>query len=213
MIGIIDYGMGNLRSVQKAFEHLGFEALVLSSPQQVSDVGQLVLPGVGAYGDGMAQLTERGWVQPIMEAVDSGRPFLGICLGMQLLFESSEEGAADDDALVPGLGLLPGRVVRFAHEVDGRRYKVPHMGWNQIHWDRRHELWRNLEPGAAVYFVHSYFVVPDEMDDAPLTSAQATYGKPFCAAVCSENVWATQFHPEKSQRVGLQMLDNFARRR
>lgn len=209
MIGIVDYGMGNLRSVQKALERLGHEASFVKRGSEFETLSKLILPGVGAFGDAMHQLQKQQLVDPIHAFVASGRPFLGICLGMQLIFESSQEDAASPDRPVAGLGLLPGQVVRFAEtQPSGARIKVPHMGWNTLQWDRNDPLLRNLEQDAAVYFVHSYYAKPaDEAD----TSATCTYGDAaFCATVWRENLWAAQFHPEKSQDVGLKILDNFA---
>ncbi|MEX0886945.1 MAG: imidazole glycerol phosphate synthase subunit HisH [Phycisphaeraceae bacterium] len=205
MIGIIDYGMGNLRSVQKALERVGAEAMILTRPGQLGEVDKLVLPGVGAFADGIDQLQQRGWVDPVRAYIDAGRPMLGICLGMQLLFEASEE-----DAPVPGLAVLPGRVVRFSNVApDGTRLKVPQMGWNALDWTRPDPLLARLSPGESVYFVHGYYAQPRESGDAPVTSATADYGGPFCASIWRGNLWATQFHPEKSQRVGLTILENF----
>lgn len=216
MIGIIDYGMGNLGSVQKALQHLKAEAVILSTPQEapLDRLSKLVLPGVGAFADGMAQLHERGWTPFIRDFVQAAnpKPFLGICLGMQLLFEGSEEDAPADGELVPGLGVLPGKAVRFRSEVvNGRRLKVPHMGWNTLTWTRPDPLLEGLEQGDAVYFVHSYFVEPTDTPDQPLTSARSDYGRPFCASIWRGRIWATQFHPEKSQRVGLRILENFVK--
>jgi glutamine amidotransferase len=207
MIGIIDYRMGNLRSVQKALQRAGGDAVVLRGPDEAVAMDRLLLPGVGAFTDGMHYLHELGWVGAIRDFLASGRPFLGICLGMQLLFESSEE-----DAPNAGLAVLPGRVVRFAEDQgpDRPRLKVPHMGWNALTWTGDDPLLAGLTPGetAAVYFVHGYYVQPT---DPAITLATTDYGRPFCAAVRRDNLWATQFHPEKSQRVGLQMLANFTR--
>lgn len=211
MIGIIDYGMGNLRSVQKAFGLLGATAVILRSPGELDHVERVVLPGVGAFADGMQHLTQRGWVQPFLRHIESGKPTLGICLGMQLLFESSEEDAVSPDRPVVGLGVLPGRVVRFCGDQYGPGLKkVPHMGWNTIAWTRDDPLFAGLLDGPAVYFVHSYYAKPVEpATAAPIASSFADYGGSFCASVWRENIWATQFHPEKSQRVGLHMLRNF----
>ena len=216
MIGIIDYGMGNLRSVQKAFEHLGYEANILSHAD-INGVDRLVLPGVGAFGDGMEQLRQRGWIDPIGEFVGSGKPFLGICLGMQLICDASEEGGDDGD-MVAGLGFIRGQVLRFTVDEAAQvadRLKVPHMGWNQISWEREDPLLAGIDQNANVYFVHGYYVqTPDLASDAdsqPSTTAVCDYGGPFSATLWRDNVWATQFHPEKSQRVGLKLLDNFAR--
>jgi len=212
MIAIIDYGMGNLRSVQKAFESFGAEARLFAAPGEMpASVDRMVLPGVGAFGDGMANLRERGWVEPIKSFIAGGKPFLGICLGLQLLFEGSEEDAAGG-RLVPGLGVLPGEVVQFQQPTSGPRIKVPHMGWNTLAWRRDDPLLRGLPQEASVYFVHSYYARPRE-NGQPFVTATSQYpdGTPFCATVWRGNLWATQFHPEKSQRVGLKMLENFAK--
>jgi glutamine amidotransferase len=213
MIGIIDYGMGNLRSVQKAFELVGARAVILPGPQ-VEKIDKLVLPGVGAFGDGMEQLRQRGWIEPVRAFIQAGKPLLGICLGMQLLFEDSQEDAPAANRPVAGLAVLPGHVVRFRNDrpVDGVRLKVPHMGWNSLRWRRDDPLLRGLEQDAAVYFVHSYYPQVDETAQRPISSARAEYppGAPFSASIWRDNVWATQFHPEKSQHVGLKMLANFA---
>lgn len=199
MITIIDYGMGNLRSVQKGFARVGVEAVITDRPQEVANAERLVLPGVGAFGDAMDELERRALIAPLREAVAAGRPFLGICLGLQLLFEASEE-AGDR----PGLAILPGRVVRFAPSPG---HKVPHMGWNELEVRRPCPLLAGMASGSYVYFVHSYYAVPS---DASLVAAVANYPEPFAAVVGRDNVWATQFHPEKSQRVGLEMLRRFA---
>jgi glutamine amidotransferase len=210
-IGIIDYGVGNLRSVQKALEHVGARAALLRRPQEASAMDRLILPGVGAFADGMALLEQRGWAETVRAWAGDGRPLLGICLGMQLLFDGSEEDAPADGGLVPGLGLLAGRVERFdearGDAMRGGRLKVPHMGWNTLRCDRDDPLLRGLERDAAVYFVHSYYCRPDA---AEVISGRCDYGGEFCATVWRGNLWATQFHPEKSQRVGLQILANFA---
>jgi glutamine amidotransferase len=182
MIGIIDYGMGNLRSVQKAFESFGARAVLLREAEALADVDRLVLPGVGAFEDGMDNLRSRGFIEAIRAFVATGRPFLGICLGMQLLFDGSQENAPSG-SLVAGLGLLPGTVERFTTTAP-QRLKVPH-----------------------VYFVHSYYCRPGRAQDI---AAVCEYGGDFCAAVSRDNIDATQFHPEKSQRVGLRILANFA---
>ena len=210
MIGIIDYGVGNLRSVQKAFERCGSEAEILRQPDQAERASKLVLPGVGAYADGMSLLHERGWSPVVRQWCDAAKPLLGVCLGMQLLFEGSEEDAASPTELVPGLGVLPGKVVRFqedSSEPGHERLKVPHMGWNTLRWKREDPLLAGLEQDAAVYFVHSYYCQPT---DTRVTSGWCDYGVKFCATVWRDHVWATQFHPEKSQDVGLRILRNFA---
>ena len=199
MIAIIDYGMGNLRSVQKAFEKVGHQAVVTSDPAQVAAAGKVVLPGVGAFEDAAAELRRLDLVKPVLQAIDSGKPFLGICLGLQLLFDVSYENGRHE-----GLGVLRGQCVRFDLPKD---YAVPHMGWNQLNIRRPAPLLRGVAEGAYVYFVHSYYVVPK---DAEVIAAETDYGGPFCAMVWRDNVFATQFHPEKSQAEGLKMLKNFA---
>jgi glutamine amidotransferase len=204
MIVILDYGMGNLRSVQKALEKVGAEAVITDKPGPIVDARKLILPGVGAFGDAMTHLAERGMVGPILKYAESGRPLLGVCLGLQLLFERSEE-----DPGLAGLGILKGSVDRF--RPGDPALKVPHMGWNGIDFDGGGEsgdpMLAGVDPGAHVYFVHSYFANPA---DPAVVAATTDYGGPFCSAVRRGNIFATQFHPEKSQRVGLQILRNFA---
>lgn len=210
MIGILDYGMGNLRSVQKAFDHLGgTRAVVVDNPSELVGCEKIVLPGVGNFADGMQQLCERGFASPVIDFIATGRPLLGICMGMQLLLDSSTEDAEGVDAAIAGLGVVPGRVVRFKEDQgEGRpRLKVPHMGWNRLTPRGDCPLFAGLGEDAYVYFVHGYYCVPD---DAAVVAATADYGEPFCSALHRDNVWATQFHPEKSQRVGLQILNNFS---
>lgn len=197
MIAIVDYGVGNLRSVQKALERVGAEAVVSGDPGTLAAAQGVVLPGVGAFGDGMAQLEARGLVQPVLRQVEAGKPLLGICLGMQLLFEESEEMG-----LHAGLALLPGRVVRFP-EGD---LKVPHIGWNQLQV-RDNRLLAGIGDGSYAYFVHSYYVAAAEAEDVLATTE---YGLQFAAVVGRNRVWGAQFHPEKSQEVGLRLLQNFS---
>ncbi|MBI3469413.1 MAG: imidazole glycerol phosphate synthase subunit HisH [Planctomycetes bacterium] len=199
MIVIVDYGMGNLRSVQKGLEKVGAEATISDDPQIVARADKVVLPGVGAFADAMAGLKNRGLVTPIKEYVASGRPFLGICLGLQLLFTKSYE-----DGEYAGLDVLAGDVVRFPQR-DG--LKVPHMGWNQLRIRRRSPILQGLENDTYVYFVHSYYVVPSSEG---VIATETDYPTPFVSSIWCENVYATQFHPEKSQSAGLQMLRNFA---
>ena len=199
MIAIIDYQMGNLRSVQKGFEKVGYAAIITSDPRELEQASHVVLPGVGAFGDAMFELTKRELVAPIQEAVASGKPFLGICLGLQLLFEVGYEGGE-----FPGLGILPGECVKFQLPAE---YKVPHMGWNECHFAKRAPIFADIAEGTHFYFVHSYHVVPR---DPEVIAVTADYGGPFCAAVWRENLFATQFHPEKSQNEGLKVLKNFA---
>ncbi len=203
MIAIIDYGMGNLRSVQKGFEKVGFDAVVTSDPKVVLEAKKIVLPGVGAFRDCMHNLEQGGFVEPILKVIDDGRPFLGICLGLQLLFTESEEFG-----LHKGLGVIPGRVIRFPEGMmyEGERLPVPHMGWNQITLTNCSPLFAGIEDGTNVYFVHSYFIKPD---DASVIAATTSYGIDFCSSICKDNLFATQFHPEKSQEKGLGMLKNF----
>lgn len=201
MISIIDYGMGNLRSVQKGFEKVGHQATITSDPEQVLAADKVVLPGVGAFEDAIAELRQRKLDGPILKAIDSGKPFLGICLGLQLLFESSYENGQHK-----GLGVLPGEVVRFELPEE---YSIPHMGWNQLQIRRPAPILEGIPDGTHFYFVHSYYVVPR---DPKVIAVEAEYGKPFCAMVWRDNLFATQFHPEKSQAWGLRMLKNFAER-
>lgn len=200
MIAIIDYEMGNLRSVQKGFEHGGHDARITSDPDQIAAASKIVLPGVGAFGDAMRQLTSRDLVSPIRQAIETGKPFLGICLGLQLLFDVSYE-----DGQFAGLGIVPGKVVRFAS--DGR-HKVPHMGWNTAHIRQAAPVLSGIDDQTHFYFVHSYYVVPA---DESVVATDTVYVAPFCSMIWRDNLFATQFHPEKSQRFGLQLLDNFAR--
>jgi imidazole glycerol-phosphate synthase subunit HisH len=198
MLTIVDYQMGNLRSVQKAIEKVGGSALISSDPKVIASADRLILPGVGAFGDCMDELKRRDLVSPIRDFVASGRPFLGICLGLQLLFDESEESPG-----TPGLGILPGRVVRFPD--DGLR-KVPHMGWNTVRKVADAPALCNIADGTYFYFVHSYYVQPaDESIDA----LRCDYGVEFTAAVWKDNLFATQFHPEKSQSDGMKLLQGF----
>lgn len=199
MIQIIDYGMGNLRSVQKACEKLGHSAEICTRPQQIERAPKLILPGVGAFRDAIAQLKTHGFVEAIRGHIAAGRPFLGICLGLQLLFDVSYE-----DGEYEGLGIIPGQVVRFESRPG---LKIPHMGWNGLQIERRNPLLEGIHEGDHVYFVHSYHVVPQ--DDA-VVATRTDHGGPFVSMISRGNLFATQFHPEKSQRVGLQLLENFA---
>lgn len=201
MISILDYGMGNLRSVQKAFEQQGVDAAIITTSAEVAAAHKLILPGVGAYRDAMATLHKKGLVDPIRRHVEAGKPLLGICLGMQLLVDVSYE-----DGRYEGLGLIPGECVRF--DVDSSlRLKVPHMGWNRLHVQNACPLFSGLPQDAGVYFVHSYHVVPA---DPSVIATTTDYGRPFVSSIARDNVMAVQFHPEKSQAVGLQILRNFA---
>ena len=215
MIALIDYGISNLRSVQKAFEHLGTEVTLVDTPDRLAQADRLILPGVGAFPAGMQGLRERGLLEPIKRAAHDGKPLIGICLGMQLLFETSAEMGETE-----GLGLLPGRVTRIKGQEAGSKrqeagyaprithhvLKIPHMGWNQLDLVRDHPLVRDLASGAYAYFVHSYAVYPDRHD---LVLATTDYGGPFASIVGQDNLCGLQFHPEKSQAVGLRLLQNF----
>ena len=203
-IGIIDYGMGNLRSVQKAIEKVGGDAQILRRREDLDAVDKLILPGVGSFADAMDNLRTGGWVEELRRFAASGRPTLGICLGMQLFFQGSEEEAPPGE-LVEGVGLLEGVVRRLTVDREPHRLKVPHMGWNRLEWQRDDPLLAGLEPGDAVYFVHGYAVPAG----VPAESATCLYGQRLCATAWRDNLWATQFHPEKSQKVGLRMLANF----
>lgn len=204
MIAIIDYGMGNLRSVQKGFEKIGAEAIITADPQLVLEAEKIVLPGVGAFRDCMSNLEQGGFVEPILKVIADGRPFLGICVGMQLLFNDSVEFG-----LYKGLGVIPGHVLRFAEGMkeNGEELKVPHMGWNQINFKQRPPAFNGVEAESNVYFVHSYYVKPD---DESVVATTTSYGIEFCSSVWKDNIVATQFHPEKSQEIGLRILKNFA---
>lgn len=204
MIRIIDYGMGNLRSVHKALGLLGCDAALTQDPSEVEHADALVLPGVGAFGAAMANLDRLGLTQAILDFAASGRPFLGICLGMQLLLsESYEQGRHT------GLGLIPGEVVRFTNtdrNPEAAGIKVPHMGWNTLHRTSDCPLLAGIPDGASVYFIHSYYAMPPKEAVAAITN----YGRDFCSLIWSGNIFAAQFHPEKSGAVGLRMLANFA---
>ena len=199
MIAIIDYQMGNLRSVQKGFERVGHQAHVTSDPAEVAEADKIVLPGVGAFADAIRELDQRHLVDPIREAIAADKPFLGICLGLQLLFDVSYE-----DGTHRGLGILPGEVKRFDLPSN---YKVPHMGWNQAQILRPAPVLNGVSDEDYFYFVHSYYVVPR---DPELIAIEVSYHRPFCAMVWRDNLFATQFHPEKSQADGLRILRNFA---
>jgi glutamine amidotransferase len=204
-IAVVDYGMGNLRSVSKALEHVAPEArvVVTADAGAIRAADRVVFPGQGAMPDCMREMDGRGLRPAILEAART-RPFLGICIGLQMLFESSEEGN------VPGLAVLPGRVRRFPADamVDdkGAKLKVPHMGWNRVHQAEAHALWEGIEDDARFYFVHSYFV---EAATPDLVAGFSVYGFPFTCAVARDNIFAVQFHPEKSHISGLRLLANF----
>ncbi len=196
---IIDYGMANLRSVQKAFEKVGFEAEISGDPNRVAEADKVVLPGVGAFRDAIARLRESGLADPIVDHIRAGKPFLGICLGLQLLFTTSYE-----DGVYTGLDVFPGEVVRFA---DAPRLKVPHMGWNRLNVIKPAPIFADLPAEPYVYFVHGYYVAPK---DRQIVATETDYPTPFTSSIWQDNVFATQFHPEKSQQVGMGLLKTFA---
>ncbi len=222
MIALIDYGISNLRSVQKAFSHLGVDVALIDTPEQLTQADRLILPGVGAFRAGMDGLRTRGLIEPIKSAVAEGKPLIGICLGMQLLFESSDELG---DTL--GLGLLPGHVTKIKMQdarnkgqeavgviqdafhsslVTRHSLKIPHMGWNQLDFVRDHPLVTGVESGSYAYFVHSYAVYPEQSE---IVIATTEYGGPFASIVGRGSIYGLQFHPEKSQAVGVRLLQNF----
>lgn len=203
MIAIIDYDMGNLRSVQKGFERVGHNCIITRDPKDISNASHVVLPGVGAFKDCMDNLKNYGLVDPILLAIKSGKPFLGICLGLQLLFSEGEEFGRHD-----GLDVIKGKVVRFSSylRTQNPELKIPHMGWNDIKIKNRPSVLKDIEDGSYLYFVHSYYVVPaDDSVIATITS----YGIDFASSIWKDNVFACQFHPEKSQKTGLKILKNF----
>jgi len=199
MIQIVDYGMGNLRSVQKAFEKLSVPAEICTRPRDLTNCDMLVLPGVGAFRDAISELRRQEFVEPIKAHIAAGKPFLGICLGLQLLFDVSYE-----DGTWEGLGVLPGEVVRFPENAE---LKVPHMGWNRVEVPKGCALFAGMPSDSYFYFVHSYYVVPR---DESVVAGRTEYGLTFTSVTQSGNMFATQFHPEKSQQVGLRLLKNFA---
>ncbi len=206
MIAVIDYGMGNLRSVAKAFESVGADVIVSSEPEDILKADSVVLPGVGAFRDCMENLEEKKLDRVVRESIHSGKPFLGICLGLQLLFEESVEFGR-----VRGLGILPGKVVRFKPQPaqPGNRdaLKVPHMGWNAVSIKKRQPLFESAPEDPYFYFVHSFYVVPD---DPEVIATTTHYGIEFVSGIQHNNIYAFQFHPEKSQKLGLSILEKFA---
>jgi glutamine amidotransferase len=204
-VAVIDYGMGNLRSVAKAIEHVApeLEVVVTSDPKTVDRAKRVVFPGQGAMPDCMREMDARGLRAAVVEAA-RGKPFLGICIGLQMLFDASEEGNT------PGLGLLAGKVVRFPadkmKDAQGARLKVPHMGWNEVRQTISHPLWEGIAQGSRFYFVHSYFPEPAVRS---LAAGETVYGTSFTCAAARDNIFAVQFHPEKSQAAGLKLLANF----
>lgn len=203
MIAVIDYGAGNLRNVCKALEHIGAAITLTADARVIDRADKVVLPGVGAFADCLMGLQQRKLIEPCLAAARSGRPFLGICVGMQLLFEAGEEMGE-----WPGLGLIPGRIVRFDARLATQRLPVPHIGWNRVRLAQpSHPIFAGIANGSYAYFAHSYHAAPDDAADVIAT---ADYGYDFPAVVARGNVWGIQFHPEKSQAVGLAMLRNFA---
>ena len=204
MISIVDYGMGNLRSVQKAFEFVGASCKIVTDVEDIATAEKLVLPGVGAFRDAISTLRDKELIEPIRQFIREGRWFLGICLGLHLLFDVSYE-----DGEYEGLGLISGHVERFdfSSRPDQKNLKIPHMGWNSLRWQRDVPLYRQIESEPYVYFVHSYHVVPE---DKSVIATTTDHGGEFVSSIWRDNIFATQFHPEKSQSVGLQMLKNFA---
>jgi glutamine amidotransferase len=199
-IVIIDYGMGNLRNVQKAFERVGFEARVTRNKKEIEKASAIVLPGVGAFKDCMGNLEKFGLIEPLLRSIEKGKPYFGICLGLQILFSESEEFGFQK-----GLGLIRGKVVKFKPD---QEHKVPHMGWNGIEKKMGVPFLKGVESGDFFYFVHSYYVIPEE---TRWVSTFTDYGIPFASSIWKDNLFGTQFHPEKSQQRGLRILENFAR--
>lgn len=200
-ISIIDYGMANLRSVQKAFESIGAKAQIISTPEEITHADKIVLPGVGAFADAVQTLRDKELAGPILAQIKKGTPFLGICLGLQMLFDVGYE-----DGTHQGLGVLKGKCIRF--DVDETlNLKVPHMGWNQVDIKRPSPLFKDLPERPGVYFVHGYHVVPE---DESIIATTTDYGRPFVSSIWKDNIVATQFHPEKSQKIGQKILANFA---
>ncbi|MBT5257472.1 MAG: imidazole glycerol phosphate synthase subunit HisH [Nitrospina sp.] len=207
MIAVIDYGMGNLRSVQKSLEFVGAKVVVTHDPDLILNADSVVLPGVGSFKDCMSNLKELNLIDPIRKFIDGGKPFLGICLGLQVLFEESEEYGP-----VAGLGILPGKVVKFSRNIsetkNGQLIKVPHMGWNKIEVKKKEPLFENIDVIAPYfYFVHSYYVVPK---DKNMVATVTNYGIEFVSGIQYKNIYAFQFHPEKSQTMGLALLERFS---
>ncbi|MEW6201007.1 MAG: imidazole glycerol phosphate synthase subunit HisH [bacterium] len=198
MIALIDYGMGNLHSVHKALQHVGLDVKITSSRQDIIDSAGIVLPGVGAFPAAMNNLRSLDITETLISEIVRGKPYLGICLGLQLLFSRGDEGGGAE-----GLNLFSGEVVRFRSNV-----KIPHMGWNQLQIKKQTDHFSNIQGGSFFYFVHSYYVCPE---DKTIIAAETFYGEDFCSAVARDNIFAVQFHPEKSQKAGLRMLANFGK--
>lgn len=200
MIAIIDYGMGNLRSVQKGFERVGREAVVTSDAKTILCASKVVLPGVGAFPDCMRNLEQHGLIDVVHKSIRAGKPFLGICLGLQLLFSEGEEFG-----ITKGLDIIKGRVVRFSGP-EFQALKVPHMGWNSLTVKRKAAVLQDIPENGQVYFVHSYHVLPE---DSSVIATTTTYGIEFVSSIWKDNIFASQFHPEKSQTLGLSILKRF----
>lgn len=198
MIALVDYGMGNIRSVSKAIEAVGGEVTITQSPDEINKAKAIVLPGVGAFRDCMDSLIELGLLDTVREKILKGKPYFGICLGMQILFTESEEFG-----ICKGLDLIKGRVIRFNLP---KEYKIPHMGWNRVIFRKKNKILSEIPDNSYFYFVHSYYVVPE---DSRFTAAVTDYGIEFTSMIIHENIFATQFHPEKSQKIGLKLLKNF----
>lgn len=198
MIAVIDYGMGNLGSVHKGCQKVGLDARIVTDAQSIRDAAGIILPGVGALGAAMRNLDRAGLIDVIKQEIQGGKPFLGICLGLQMLFDYGEESGN-----VPGMGIIKGKVVRFTGDM-----KVPHMGWNQLYFKNRGFVDDSIPDGSFFYFVHSYYVVPE---DSSVIMSTTPYGEDFVSAITVDNITATQFHPEKSQKLGLRMLELFGR--
>lgn len=206
MIIVVDYDSGNLRSVAKALEKSGGVVRVSQNPEDILGADRVVLPGVGAFGDCRANLEKYHLLEPVLEHIHKGKPFLGICVGMQLLFSEGHEFGVH-----PGLGLFPGKVIGFDKAMPDPKngdmtLKVPHMGWNRVAQVRPHFLWQGIPDHSFFYFVHSYYGIPDDMG---VVAGRSVHGVPFCAAIARDNLFATQFHPEKSQSYGLKVMENF----
>ena len=203
VIAIVDYGMGNLRSVQKAFEKIEKNAVITSNPSELNSADKIVLPGVGAFKDAMEELDNRGLIDSIKKNVKSGKLFLGICLGLQLLFSKSFEDGEHE-----GLSLFPGSVIKFDNKKLEEKLKIPHMGWNRVKFKESSiPVFKNMPDESYMYFVHSYYVWPEERD---IIIGETDYGIKFPSVVWKDNIYATQFHPEKSQKTGLEFLRNFS---
>ncbi len=199
MIAIIDYGAGNLQSVKKAFDFIGAESVITDNPEMINACDRILLPGVGSFGDAMDSMAKNGLVETVKQNALSGKPFLGICLGLQLLFEESEESPG-----VKGLGIFKGKIKKFSSDMG---LKIPHIGWNSLEIKQKDTLFKNIPENSYVYFVHSYYLHAEDAEDIATVT---NYGIDFHSAVGKNNIFATQFHPEKSGDVGLQILKNFA---